>query len=142
MATPPGWLLWLVVSVGILATAAALEFRQPRTLIVPLAGLHLPQMCSTERMFGINCPGCGLTRSFVLAADGQMAMAFAIHPVGTIAFILLGLQIPLRLWQGWRAFAGHPPMRTGHIELAIAAMLIGAAFLWWTAKVAGIIDGA
>lgn len=133
------WLLWLIVSIGIVGTAAFLEFQPPRTIAVPLLGIRLPQMCSMSRMFGIDCPGCGLTRSFVLAADGRLAVAFAIHPVGTIAFILLVVQIPLRLWQGWHAMSRRSELRTGAVEAIIAAMLVGAAFLWWAAKMTGVV---
>lgn len=132
-----GWMLWLAVSVATVTTAAVLEYQPPRTIVIPLVGLRLPEMCSASRMFGIDCPGCGLTRSFVLAAEGRVATAFAIHPVGTVAFGLLVLQIPLRLWQGWRAFGGRSIPRTGPIEVAIAATLIAASFLWWFAKTIG-----
>lgn len=132
-----GWMLWLAASTAIVAIAVALEYHPPRTILVPILGLRLPEMCSASRIFGIDCPGCGLTRSFVLAAEGQVTAAFAIHPVGTVAFALLVLQIPLRLWQGWRARGGGVMPRTGPIELAIAATLLAATFLWWIAKMIG-----
>lgn len=138
---PPGWLLWLIVSASIVGTAAALDYREPRAIVVPGVGFQLPQMCSAKRMFGIDCPGCGLTRSFVLAADGQLARAFAAHGVGTVAFVLLVLQIPLRLWQGWRAWVGRPQLRTGRTEIAIAATLIAASFLWWMVRTIGSVGG-
>lgn len=134
------WLLWLVASGGVLLLAAVLEFRPPRTIVVPILDLHLPQMCSAQRMFSIDCPGCGLTRSFVLAAHGELGQAFAVHPVGTLFFILLVLQIPWRLWQGLQTYRRRRVWRSGRLEWGTGAILLFAAFLWWTLKSTGLVD--
>ncbi|WP_203328866.1 DUF2752 domain-containing protein [Candidatus Laterigemmans baculatus] len=126
-----GWLVWLVGSGGILLLAAVLEFRPPRTIVVPLLEFSLPETCTAQQMLGINCPGCGMTRSFVLAADGELARAWAMHPIGTLLFLLLVLQIPWRLWQGWQTVRGQPVWRTGQLEWRIGVALVAASFLWW-----------
>ncbi len=47
----------------------------------------------------MNCPGCGLTRCFVLASHGQWREAFQSHPPGLFLYFAVVLQIPLRLLQ-------------------------------------------
>jgi hypothetical protein len=66
----------------------------------------LPALCLTKRMFGIPCPGCGLTHSWVAAAHGEFAASLAANPFGLLlmlaasAWLLLrALRIQPRAWQ-------------------------------------------
>ena len=51
--------------------------------------------CPIKYLFGISCPGCGMTRATVSALFGDIAMAFTYHPMwiilppSLIIFILL-----------------------------------------------------
>jgi hypothetical protein len=137
-----GWLWWLLGSVGVVVAAVLLRFEPPDQIIVPVLNLPLPQSCWTRRWLGFSCPGCGLTRSFVLAAHGQFGQAFQMHPVGAFVFSFLVLQIPIRLYQVWlfarrRAFPAvitrYVPQRylQGFFELWLLVFATGAAFAWW-----------
>ncbi|MFO0941652.1 MAG: DUF2752 domain-containing protein [Pirellulales bacterium] len=55
----------------------------------------LPETCATYRMFGVNCPGCGLTRSFVAISDGRVSDAWQLNPVGIFIYLFVLNQIPL-----------------------------------------------
>lgn len=46
-----------------------------------------PVLCPTRLVSGVNCPGCGLSRSFVAMAELQPTLAFAMHPVGPALFL-------------------------------------------------------
>ena len=59
-------------------------------------GKTLPGACAFESFFGLRCPGCGLTRSFVLTAHLEFAEAYRIHPLGPIGFLAVAVQIPWR----------------------------------------------
>lgn len=43
-------------------------------------------LCLTRALFGVPCPFCGMTRSFVALAHGDLAGAFASHPAGPLLF--------------------------------------------------------
>jgi hypothetical protein len=47
----------------------------------PLAGL-----CLARALFGVPCPFCGMTRSFVALAHGDVGAARRFHPAGPILF--------------------------------------------------------
>lgn len=64
----------------ILLAAALLPLPQNGTI----AGL--PSICPFHNLSGLPCPGCGLTRSFVCLAHGQISMAFEFHPLGPLLF--------------------------------------------------------
>ena len=54
-----------------------------------------PAACPSVRWFGIECPGCGLTRAFLALARGDVAVAWELHPW---AFLLF----PLAVWYAVR----------------------------------------
>lgn len=71
-----------------LAAAVAAAF-----LLSPEAMGRGPTVCAFRRATGVPCPGCGLTRSWVLAAHGRLPSAFGEHAFGpptlaAAAFIL------------------------------------------------------
>ncbi len=56
----------------------------------------LPHSCTARMMFGIGCPGCGLTRGTILFANGQFTESFAMHPLAWIFAVSILVQIPYR----------------------------------------------
>ena len=64
---------------------------------VALAGVRLPPTCASRSIFGVNCPGCGLTRSFVLLAHGDWSAAWQMHPLGWLLGLATVAQLPYRI---------------------------------------------
>jgi hypothetical protein len=65
------------------------------TLTTPESIGRLPAVCAFRRLTGLPCPGCGLTRSWVLTAHGRLRLASDRHPFGPPTF-LLSLLLVLR----------------------------------------------
>jgi hypothetical protein len=79
---------------------------------------RLPVLCAFRRTTGLPCPGCGLTRSWSLAAHGDLSGALARHPFG-----------PASLLVAWGAVMIGPraiPTRSG----SASAPLLGVAGAW------------
>jgi hypothetical protein len=51
----------------------------------------------SQELFGVRCPGCGLTRSFVCLAHGDWAAAWAYHRLGWLLAAAVLIQWPYRL---------------------------------------------
>ena len=50
--------------------------------------------CMNKKLFGIECPGCGTQRSFLLLINGEFSTAFHIFPAiysTLLLFLFLGL---------------------------------------------------
>ncbi len=62
-----------------------------------LSGVPLPETCPSRTIFHVECPGCGLTRSFVHLAHGDWRASWNIHHVGMLLALAVVLQIPYRL---------------------------------------------
>jgi len=69
-----------------------------RVLMPYTDGPPLPGSCMMRNVLHIDCPACGLTRSFITLADGQFARSFAFHRLGPLLFLYVLLQIPLRAY--------------------------------------------
>ena len=52
---------------------------------------HLPSVCLFYYLTGLPCPGCGLTRSFVLLGHGHIWESLHWHPLGPAIFLLSAL---------------------------------------------------
>lgn len=61
----------------------------------------LPPTCFFRSFFDADCPGCGLTRSFILLAQGDFAASFHMHHLGWLLALMVLLQFPYRLASLW-----------------------------------------
>jgi hypothetical protein len=59
--------------------------------------IELPPICSFQALFDLPCPGCGLTRSLVAAAHGDLAGSWAWHRLGAVTLLYILLQALFRL---------------------------------------------
>jgi hypothetical protein len=98
-------------------------------------GLKLPVMCGSRSIFGVECPGCGLTRSFVALAGGDVAASLRYHRVGWVLFLAVLLQFPYRII-ALRELRIGPVERSWPVWFGWA--LIGLLVFNWLAKNAGI----
>ena len=90
------------------------------TLITAESVEDLPPVCAFRRLTGLPCPGCGLTRSWVLTAHGRLRQASNRHPFGPPTF-LLSLLLVLR---------GPPAVPTGSLPRRQQQALTGLAAVW------------
>ncbi|WP_040889380.1 DUF2752 domain-containing protein [Zavarzinella formosa] len=129
----------LVLSLVALVAAPLLEV-QPlgRVSARGLPEIVLPPTCASQAMFGVDCPGCGLTRSFVHLAHGSWRESLQCHRLGWLLMALAAVQVPYRLcalrWPR-RQFVGEATGRwTGRIiiGLLLGNWVLGLVGRWMT----------
>jgi hypothetical protein len=74
----------------------------PADEAVSLYGWEIPPLCIFSNLTGMDCLGCGLTRSFTYIGHGDLPSALDRHLLGPIFYILVLSQVPLRAWRLWR----------------------------------------
>lgn len=118
----------LLACAAVVVLAAVLEVHGESE--VRLFGYPLPESCAWRRIYGINCLGCGLTRSFVSLAHFAPLRAWHFNPAGPVLFAGLLFQLPYRGGQLWRialrrpAWSSPVPLFLGWITLAVATLLV------------------
>lgn len=106
VARPGFWSRWyaghvvtLVASVAVLTLSFIIT---PSTGFLDLQGITIPELCAWRRFFGIECLGCGLTRSFVFIGHGDWQAAWDMNRIGPFLYALVAFQVPYRAFRLWR----------------------------------------
>jgi len=140
-ALRPDWLyhaVLLALCSGVLLMALLLSIRGQTQVVLPGVNVPLPELCMSRRMFGLSCPGCGLTRCFISLARGDVASAWSYNPAGLLLFAVIAFQVPLRTWQLWRIRRGLPEVvlnGTAQVALgALAVLMLGQ----WALRLMGV----
>ena len=87
-----------------------------------------PSICLFYHLTGLPCPGCGLTRSFVLLGPRHLLDSLHWHPLGPAIFLLLALLL-LRcgvFWLNGRTLLPLPPHALGRLSFAACGVLLFA----------------
>ncbi|MBI5361294.1 MAG: DUF2752 domain-containing protein [Planctomycetes bacterium] len=84
----------LAISILIIFAALSLDLHGTRVFC---AGQELPQTCLVRSVLNIDCPGCGLTRSFLAISRLEMSKSITFHPCGWLIGLVILLQIPFRI---------------------------------------------
>jgi hypothetical protein len=113
----------LILCASVIVLSLLLSVRNESQVLVPILGVPLPELCMTKRMFGIGCPGCGMTRSFISLGHGDWRGALHYNPAGPLLFAVMAFQIPLRLVQLARIRRGLPEIRFSWATQAVFGVL-------------------
>jgi len=125
---------FLALTVLLLMTAALMTVPSEQQAVVTLFGWPLPELCQTRRIFGWDCPGCGLTRSFIYMAHGEVEAAFRMHAVGASLFVLLVICIPLFVWNLGRLLKNRPSLIDEVIVGRLAILFTVSMLVHWIVK--------
>ena len=115
--------------------------------LLPLGVLSVALLvwrCPVAELFGVPCPGCGLTRAALALAAGDLEGAVGMHPLAPVL-------IPFGVWLGWRELTLGAPRRSpgragragGSEELlgALAGGLVALCLAVWIARFFGAFGG-
>jgi hypothetical protein len=101
---------------------------------LPCAGkcVALPETCLSRTVFGVSCPGCGLTRSFVALSAGNGAEAVRLNLMGPILYVLCWLQIPYRVAEYFTLGRSIPLWNRvrGVLSYTMWVVLVGLVATW------------
>jgi len=125
---------WIAIAIILVAFVRASRFESPRSVYLPLATEALPDLCTFRNLFAIDCPGCGMTRSFILTSRFRLADAWTMNPAGTLAFASIVLSIPWRITQWIMLTRGRPIQSTAPLEVGWLTMITLVMMVNWAWK--------
>ena len=142
LCTPDGSdLLVLAVCAVVLGLSIALHNAPDGRVSLGREGSSsLPALCPFKRATGLDCPGCGMTRSFVAVGHLDLRSAWQYHRLGILLYALVALQIPYRLLRLlWPSF--YCRTRRCHDAITGAGLITLAALilLTWGLRLLGVL---
>lgn len=130
--------VYLGMALGVVLLAFVLRLRGEQQVLLPGFDQPLPDVCTFKRYLGIGCPGCGLTRSLISLADGDLSRAWHFNPLGLGVAALFVFQIPYRLLQLWRLRRGLPEWNACRLgSWALLVLAIGL-FVQWIVRLVSV----
>jgi hypothetical protein len=78
-----------LAALALVQLAGAMWLVPTRDAVAWRDGSPLGGACWFHAATGLDCPFCGMTRSFVALAHGQVAAAFRFHPAGPLLFVAM-----------------------------------------------------
>lgn len=78
------WAALLAAQVG----AAVVLAPRGSSIVMP-GGAPLGIACLSRALFDIECPMCGMSRSFVALGHGHLGAALGFHPAGPLLFVAM-----------------------------------------------------
>jgi hypothetical protein len=123
----------LCVALVVIVLASLLEVHSDqRVALSCLPGWPLPEICLSRKIFGVTCPGCGLTRSFIYLAHGDLSASWNVHRVGWLLALSVVLQLPYRIFALWTG--NYVPLGTT-VPRLFGSLLILLLFVNWLVNV-------
>ena len=117
----------LVIACAVIIASFLLRVHaEDRVCVLGLSEWIVPPLCVSREWFGVTCPGCGLTRSFIFLAQGDWQAAWTAHRLGWLLATCVVLQIPYRILGLYRPQKALIPLKARHwISLILIGLLIG-----------------
>lgn len=107
---------------------------------VRVAGRELPAVCVSRLLLGVNCPGCGMTRSVLMTLGGDLSGALSVNPGGPLlvaALLLVGAQLLFMASRGGDAAGDSATRRLLPWASVYAAAVASAMLIHWAGAFAG-----
>lgn len=122
-----------IVAVLVVLLAFTLRIRTDQKVEFAIApDWPAPETCLSRGLFGIDCPGCGLTRSFIYLAAGDWPASVAANRVGWLYAFAVVVQIPYRLFMlAWLSKRGLPEPVSPLTRWLFGGTLIVALIASW-----------
>jgi uncharacterized protein DUF2752 len=133
--------IWLVLPAAAIGLSLVLTIRDAREVLLPIVNQPLPELCSFRRITGLDCAGCGLTRSFISIGHGRLAEAWHYHPAGLLLYAIALFQIPWQSVQLWRLSRGQNALRVGNSANGVFFVLAVLLLTVWIVRLWGRIAG-
>lgn len=126
--------LWLLGSLSILSLAAIMSVGPTRRVYLPGLSVPVPETCMLHARFGLDCPGCGLTRSFIHFAHGRLLEGMRLNPAGIAIFLFVAAQVPAAIVRfAWGRSSGFAILWSRGNEIALI-VLPTLTFIQWIVR--------
>jgi hypothetical protein len=129
---PDAWIhvLFFSMAAAVIAMSFLMSTDGETSVYLPGFSRPMPETCTSKKVFGIPCPGCGLTRAFISISDGKLGDAWRLNPASFMVYPFVALQLPWHAMQHWRIKSGRHPWQPFWIYFVPIGLAIGMIVHW------------
>ena len=98
---------------------------------LPLASQPIPEVCASRNLFGMDCPGCGMSRAFISISNLEIDKALAFNSASLVVYLFVAIQIPWHLMQIFRTFYRGGPIDTWWTLLPLIGVIFWLLWCYW-----------
>ena len=91
----------LLVSTAAIALSFVMTIQDDQQVYLPFINQPIPDVCGSRMLFGVDCPGCGMSRAFISISDLEIDRALTFNSACLVVYLFVALQIP---WHGVQIF--------------------------------------
>jgi len=123
----------LAIALAVVLVSMLISITPAGRVAVDAGGrLPMPRVCMFRASTGIDCPSCGLTRSFVCLGHFDLTAAWHYHRLGPVLYLVVLLQLPLRTLRiAWPAFRQRTDPFDARAHLWVLLTLVGLLLVNW-----------
>ena len=126
------WLhtIFMLMSAAVILCSWVMSSEGQTIVRFPGVPIQMPEACMSRRMWNMDCPGCGLTRSFISMSHGRFGNAFSFNPAGPIVYLFVLIQIPWHGYQLFRLLKLRRPVESGWLFVPLYGMSAAILIQW------------
>jgi hypothetical protein len=123
-------LAFLLTAAAVILCSLIMTSEGKTTVRVPGLPIQMPETCTSRRVWNMDCPGCGLTRSFINMSHGEVQKAFSFNPAGPFVYLFVLIQIPWHGYQLFRLLKMRRPVESAWLFVPLYGMSAAVLFQW------------
>jgi len=123
--------MFLLMALAIIVCSFVMTSEGKTIVRVPGVAMQMPETCMSRRMWGMDCPGCGLTRSFISMSHVQFSRAVSFNPAGPIVYLFVLVQIPWHAFQMVRLWKLRRPIESMWLYVPLFGMTVVVLVQWF-----------
>ena len=124
--------LVLILAITAISLSFVMTIEDDHEVYFPFNSQPLPDVCGSQSLFGVGCPGCGMSRAFISISDLEIDRALLFNSASLIVYFFVAIQIPWHATQIFRTFYRGGPIDTWWTLLPLIGVIVW--LLWCFAK--------
>lgn len=122
--------MFIAMPAAVLVLSFLMRSDGPTDVYLPGFEFAMPATCTSQQLTGVDCPGCGLTRSFIAISHGQWGRAWSFNAAGFVVYAFCAIQIPWHGIQIVRLRRGRLPITTAWVYWVPMIMVVALVTHW------------
>ena len=122
--------MFLLMALAVIVCSFVMTSEGKTAVRIPGVPFQMPETCMSKRMWGVDCPGCGLTRSFISMSHAQFSRAFSFNAAGPIVYLFVLIQIPWHAFQMFRIWRLKLPIESLWLYVPLFGMSVAILIQW------------